>query len=133
MFVFYFLLVLFFYYLLHVTFYIYICYWNTLQYKYIIQITFYVVKQSHRWVTSNLTRKLRLRESQQLNWRSALRFTSLNVPHCLLPKTTVKLLLYNLHHLIMIFEICLFIEAPWRPLFTKYALCKPLFPFQNNA
>ena len=26
-----------------------------------------------------------------------------------------------------------FIEALWRPSFTKYAHCKPLFPFQNNA
>ena len=30
---------------IHVMFYIYICYWNTFQYKYIIQITFHVVKQ----------------------------------------------------------------------------------------
>ena len=35
---------------LHVMFYI--CYWNTFQFKYIIQITFYVVKQSHSRVTS---------------------------------------------------------------------------------
>ena len=27
----------------------------------------------------------------------------------------------------------LYIEVLYRPLFTKYALCKPLFPFQNNA
>ena len=37
---------------LHVMFYTYICYWNTFQYKYIIQITFHVVKQSHARVTS---------------------------------------------------------------------------------
>ena len=35
--------------------------------------------------------------------------------------------------LCMIFEKRLFIEALWRPLVTKYALCKLLFPFQNNA
>ena len=28
-------------------FYPYICYWNTFQYKYIVQITFDVVKQSY--------------------------------------------------------------------------------------
>ena len=33
---------------------IYICYWNTFQYKYTIQITFHVVKQSHAQVTSKL-------------------------------------------------------------------------------
>ena len=27
---------------------------------------------------------------------------------------------------------CLFIEAICRPLFTKYAHPKPLYPFQNN-
>ena len=37
---------------IHVIFYTYICYWNTFQYKYIIQITFHVVKQSHARVTS---------------------------------------------------------------------------------
>ena len=37
---------------LHVMFYTYICYWNTFQYKYIIQFTFHVVKQSHARVTS---------------------------------------------------------------------------------
>ena len=43
---------LFFTNILHVMFYTYICYWNTFQYKYIIQITFHVVKQSHARVTS---------------------------------------------------------------------------------
>ena len=33
-------------------FYTYICYWNTFQYKYIVQITFHVVKQSHVRMTS---------------------------------------------------------------------------------
>ena len=33
----------------------------------------------------------------------------------------------------MIFKKRLFIEALCRPLFMKYACCKPLFPFQNNA
>ena len=33
-------------------FYTYICYWNTFQYKYIIQITFHVVKQFYVRVTS---------------------------------------------------------------------------------
>ena len=33
-------------------FYNYIRFWNTFQYKYIIQIIFYVLKQSHAWVTS---------------------------------------------------------------------------------
>ena len=33
-------------------FYNYICYWNTFQYKYTIQITFHVVQQSHAWVAS---------------------------------------------------------------------------------
>ena len=37
---------------LHVMFYTYICYWNTFQYKYIIQITFDVAKQSRARVTS---------------------------------------------------------------------------------
>ena len=37
---------------LHVMFYTYICYWNTFQYKYIMQITFHVVKQSHVWMSS---------------------------------------------------------------------------------
>ena len=37
---------------LHVMFCIYICYWNIFQYKYIIQITFHVVKQSCARVTS---------------------------------------------------------------------------------
>ena len=37
---------------LHVMFYTYICYWNTFQYKYIIQITFHIVKQSHVRVTA---------------------------------------------------------------------------------
>ena len=32
---------------LHIMLYTYICYWNTFQYKYIIQITFHVIKQSH--------------------------------------------------------------------------------------
>ena len=41
---------------LHLTFYTYICYWNTFQYKYIIQIAFYAVRQSHAWV--NLKRYL---------------------------------------------------------------------------
>ena len=62
-----------------------------------------------------------------------LRFTSFNLP-----------LLYSLKPLIiyccrictilcMIFKKRLFIEALCRPLFTKYAHCKPVFPFQNNA
>ena len=38
---------------LYVIFYTHICYWNTFQYKYIIQITFHVVKQSHVRLTSN--------------------------------------------------------------------------------
>ena len=48
-------------------------------------------------------------------------FTSLNVPPCSLPKTTDKLLL----------KICtvLCTEALFRPLFTKYAHCKPLLSF----
>ena len=33
----------------------------------------------------------------------------------------------------MIFKISLFVEALYRPLFTKYAHCKPLFTFQNNT
>ena len=33
-------------------FYTYICYWNTFQYKYIKQITFHAVKQSHVRVSS---------------------------------------------------------------------------------
>ena len=33
----------------------------------------------------------------------------------------------------MIFKKRLFIEALCRALFTRYAPCKPLFPFQNNA
>ena len=33
----------------------------------------------------------------------------------------------------MIFKKRLLIEALCRSLFTKYAHCKPLFPFQNNA
>ena len=37
---------------LYVIFYTHICYWNTFQYKYIIEITFHVVKQSHVRVTS---------------------------------------------------------------------------------
>ena len=37
---------------LQVLFYIYICYWNTFQYKYNTQITFHVVKQSHARVFS---------------------------------------------------------------------------------
>ena len=36
---------------LHVIFYTYICYSNTFQYKYIIQSTFHVEKQSHARVT----------------------------------------------------------------------------------
>ena len=50
MFVFHFLLVYFWFLsnnTLHVMLYTYICYWNTFQYKYIIQITFHVIKQSH--------------------------------------------------------------------------------------
>ena len=35
--------------------------------------------------------------------------------------------------LCMILKKRLFIEALCRVLFTKYAHCKPLFPFQNNA
>ena len=31
----------------------------------------------------------------------------------------------------MIFKTRLFIEALCKPLFTKHAHCKPLFPFQN--
>ena len=38
----------------HLMFYTYICYWNTFQYKYIVQITFHAVKQSHVRVTSKL-------------------------------------------------------------------------------
>ena len=37
---------------LHVMFYTYICYWNTFHCKYIIQITFDFIKQSHARVTS---------------------------------------------------------------------------------
>ena len=37
---------------LHVLFYTYTYYWNTFQYKYIMQITFRIVKQSHAQVTS---------------------------------------------------------------------------------
>ena len=37
---------------LHVMCYTYICYWNIFQYKYVIQITFHVVKQFHARVTS---------------------------------------------------------------------------------
>ena len=33
----------------------------------------------------------------------------------------------------MIFKKSLFVEALCRPLFTKYAHCKPLFAFQKNA
>ena len=36
---------------IHVMFSTSICYWNTFQYKYITQITFHVVKQSHAQVT----------------------------------------------------------------------------------
>ena len=32
-----------------------------------------------------------------------------------------------------ILKRCLFIEALCRSIFTKYAQCKPLLPFQNNA
>ena len=35
--------------------------------------------------------------------------------------------------LCMIFKKCLFIEALCWSLLRKYAHCKPLFPFQNNA
>ena len=35
--------------------------------------------------------------------------------------------------LYMIFKKRVFTEALCRPLFTKQAHCKPLFPFQNNA
>ena len=37
---------------IHLMFYTYICHWNTFHYKYIIQIPFHVVKQSHVRVTS---------------------------------------------------------------------------------
>ena len=36
----------------HVMFFTYTCYWGIFQYKYIIQITFHVVKQSHVRLTS---------------------------------------------------------------------------------
>ena len=36
----------------HIMFYTYTCYWNTIQYKYVTQITFRIVKQSHAQVTS---------------------------------------------------------------------------------
>ena len=35
--------------------------------------------------------------------------------------------------LCMVFKKRLFIEVLCRPLFTKYAHCRPLFPFQNNV
>ena len=37
---------------LHIMFYTYICYCNIFQYKYIIQVTFHVVKQIHARMTS---------------------------------------------------------------------------------
>ena len=38
--------------ILHLMFYTFICYWNTFQYQYILQITFHVEKQYHVRVTS---------------------------------------------------------------------------------
>ena len=136
---------------LHLMFYIHICYWSTFQYKYIIQITFHVVKQSHTQMTSKdicllfimlflylfYSMKLSFSSSPQMfpicqfkstqkfllelkafptfsfvcflwkiTWhlskaskkvktesQQCLGFTNFNDPHCLLPKTTNKLLL----------------------------------------
>ena len=88
---------------LHVMFYTYICYWNRIQYKYIIQITFYLV---HPWFQrkqskSNLgkvNKKVKTERKSTNELTFSLLFMSFNVPPYLLPKTTNKLLLCNLYH-----------------------------------
>ena len=137
-------------------FYTYICYWNIFQYKYTTQITFHVVKQSHARVTSKdiclllhyffayfrfvsplfYFRKL---SSSFDVWltpgpeSSCLGFTSFNVPLIYSLKRPINYCCWIWTILCKIFKKRLFIEALCRPLFTKYAYCKSLFSFQNNA
>ena len=61
---------------LHVMSYTYICYWNRFQYKYIIQITFHVVKQSHARITSKVTLFTLYHISLPISVLSRLRFIS---------------------------------------------------------
>ena len=87
---------------LHVMFYTYICYWNTFQYKYIIQIAFHLMRE---WIQSKqsksnlgeVNKKVNTeRESAiELTFSSTIKFQR---SPCLLPKTTDKLLLHNLYH-----------------------------------
>ena len=63
------------------------------------------------------------------NWTDA-HFTSFNVPPCLLP---INYCCWICTIWCMTFKKRLFTEVLCRPLFTKYAHCKPLFPFENNA
>ena len=64
---------------------------------------------------------------------SCLGFTSFNVPFVYSLKRLINYCCKICTILCMIFKKLLFIEALCRPLFTKYAHCTPLFPFQNNA
>ena len=102
---------------LHIMLYTYICYWNTLRYKYFIQITFHVVKQSH--ALGKLTNISHLPSQIYANIPSRTKFSFV----C---KRTYTIIY-------MIIKKRLFVKSLGRPLFTKYAHCKPLFPFHNNA
>ena len=89
---------------LHVMFYTHICYWNTFQYKYLIQITFHAVKPSH----ARLISKEVLYHSFSLLYKYCCR-------SCII--------------LCTIFKISLFIAVLCRPLFMKHAHYKSLLKF----
>ena len=128
-------------------FYSYISYWNTLQYKCTVHYYFSCLKRISARVTSEdiclflycldfilfhealLLRCLTdLVDAQPL----CLGFTSFNFPLCLL-KCPLNYYCRLCTILCMIFKRLLFMQALCRPLFTKYAHCKPLLPFQSNA
>ena len=84
------------------------------------------------WKLTRHLGKVNKKVKRVSNWIDT-QFTSFNVPPCLLPKTTDKLCCRICTIWCMIFKKLLFIEVLCRSLFTKYAHCKPLFPFQNST
>ena len=129
---------------LHVMLHSYISYWNTFQYKCTLHYYFSCRKTISARVTSEdicfilillfpclfpFCLDFILFNEALLLWcltglvdpqSSCLGFTSFNVPLCLLPEMTNKLLLYWLCTILcIIFKKRLFIQALCRPLFTK--------------
>ena len=85
----------------------------------------------HRKITWNLG-KVNRKVKRLSNWTDA-QLTSFNVPLAYSLKRPINYCCRICTILCIIFKTRLFIEALCRPWFIKYAHCKPLFPFQNNA